>query len=345
MNRAKFIKDFLTSLEIAMKMLILFATTVAVIWPTLLVAWSVRAEAAEDKSPQDLVAQAAQALRQRKFREAAELATQAIEQKPDLADAYLVRGQARGAMGQLKEAIADFTKAIELKPAATIYLIRGNAYSELDEHAKALADFDQALKLDRNARGAYRQRGRANFKAGKVEPSIADFDRYVELEPEHENDLWERGLSRYYAGQFRQAQQSFEDYHKVGPDDTENDLWRMLSQAEVDGLAEAQKVLKTLHAKRGGIFPPMYDLYTGKIEPDEAFLLATAGATNDTERRTQDFYAHLYVGMWYVATRDTAKAIKHMEKAVALRSTDYMWYVARLQLERLKKAGDSKNLR
>jgi len=340
MNRTKFIKDFLTSSETAMKMLMLFATVLAVIFPTILFAWAVRAEAAQDKSPQDLVAQAAQALRQRKFREAAELATQAIEQKPDLAEAYVVRGQARGGMGQLKEAIADFTKAIELKQDATTYLVRGNAYSELDEHAKSLADFDQALKLDPKARGAYRQRGRTNFKAGKVEPSIADFDRYVELEPEHENDLWERGLSRYYAGQFRQAQNSFEDYHKVGPDDTENDLWRMLSQAEADGLAEAQKVLKTLHAKRGGIFPPMYDLYTGKIKPDEAFTRATADAAND--RKSQDFYAHLYVGMWFVAARDKPKSIEHLEQAVALRSTDYMWYVARLQLERLKRAEKSK---
>mgnify|MGYP001563564447 FL=1 len=87
MNRAKFIKDFLTSSEIAMKTLMLFATVVAVILPTVLLAWAVRAEAAQDKLPQDLVAQAAQALRQRKFREAAELATQAVEQKPDLADA------------------------------------------------------------------------------------------------------------------------------------------------------------------------------------------------------------------------------------------------------------------
>ena len=60
----------------------------------------------------------------------------------------------------------------------------------------------------------------------------------------------------------------------------------MLSQAEVDGLADAQKVLKTLHAKRGGVFPPMYDLYTGKIKSDEAFSRATDGASDDDNRRT-----------------------------------------------------------
>ena len=296
-----------------------------------------RSEPVQDKSVDELLGQAEQALKQRRFREAAELATKAIELKPDRAEAYVLRGMAGAGLGKSKEAIADFTRAIELKPEATTFLHRGREHSEANEPAKALADFDRALELDPKARGVYRLRGRELFKAGRVEKSIADFDRFAELEPEHEKDLWERGLSRYYAGQFREAQKSFEDYHKVGADDTENDLWRMLSQVEVDGLAEAQKVLKTLHARRGGIFPPMYDLYTGKIKPDEAFSRAIDGAANDNERKTQMFYAHLYVGMWFVATRDKPKAIEHLEKAVALRSTDYMWYVARVQLERLQK--------
>ena len=41
--------------------------------------------------------------------------------------------------------------------------------------------------------------------------------------------------------------------------------------------------------------------------------------------------------MWFVANRDGEAATRELEKAVELRSTDYMWYVARLQLERLKK--------
>jgi lipoprotein NlpI len=291
----------------------------------------------QEKSPADLIADAKSAMGQRKFREAADLATKAIAAEPDRPEAYIVRGMAVGSMGRLKDSIADFTKAIELKPEVTTYMYRGRMYSELDEHAKSLADFDRAVELDPKARGVHRQRGRELFKMGEIEKSITAFDRYVELEPDRENDLWERGLSRYYAGQFREAQKSFEDYHKVGPDDTENDLWRMLSQAEVDGLTEAQQVLKTLHAKRGGIFPPMYDLYTGKIKPDEAFTRATAEAARENDRNSQNFYANLYVGMWFVATKDKPKAIEHLEKAVALRSTDYMWYVARVQLQRLKK--------
>ncbi len=320
-----------------MKLTILAIGIVSLVWMSLVFATPNNADAAgQDKKPDDLLAQAEQALRLRKFREAMELATKVIEQKPESAEAHLLRGLARGSLGNLREAVGDFTKAIDLKPAATTYLQRGRAYSELDEPAKALADFDQALKLDPKARGVNRQTGRERFKLGKVTESIADFDRFVELEPEHENDLWERGLSRYYASQFRLAQKSFEDYHKVGPDDTENDLWRMLSQAEVDGLAEAQKVLKSLHARRGEIFPAMYDLYTGKIMPDEAFSRAMAVATNENDRKRHTFYAHLYVGMWFVATRDKTNAVEHLEKAVAVRSTDYMWHVGRLQLERLK---------
>jgi lipoprotein NlpI len=286
----------------------------------------------------DALAQAQSALRQRKFREAIDWATKAIEQMPHRPQPYVLRGLARGGLGSLNEAVTDFTKAIELKPDASVFLQRSHCYSELDDHTKAIADIDRALALDPRVGGAYRQRGRENFKMGAIEASIADFDRFVELEPALENELWERGLSRYYAGEFAQAQQSFEDYHKVGPSDIENGLWRMLSQAEIDGLPAAQKDLFKYEPKRRPPFPALHDLYSGRAQPKEILAHATDGAADESDRSTRTFYAHLYVGLWYVVNRDNPNAIDQLEKAVALRSTDYMWYVAHVQLERLKKA-------
>lgn len=289
-----------------------------------------------DKSAEELLEDAQKALLARKPQEAVELATKAIALKKDFADAYRLRGRARQRLEKFDDAIADLTQAIKIQPNAESHVMRGECYSALGRHSDAIADFDKSLALDPKLHVALHHRGRERFKAGEIEKSIADFDRMIELEPRHENECWERGLSRYYAGQFALAQKSFEDYHKVGADDTENDLWRMLSQAEVDGLAEAQKTLTTLNAKRGGVFPVLYDLYTGKTKPEDVLAHATDGATGDAERRERTFYAHLYVGMWFVANRDRPAAITHMEKAVALKSADYMWYVAREQLKRLK---------
>jgi tetratricopeptide (TPR) repeat protein len=285
----------------------------------------------------DVLAQAELALRQRKFREAADLATKAIEQMPDIPNAYLLRAIANRNLGRTRESITDLTKAIELKPEALLYVQRSSVLSELDEYDKAIADIDSALKLAPKLRGAYRQRGREQFKRGDIAASLADFDRFVTLEPEHELDLWERGLTRYYARQFALAQRSFEDYHKFGPTDIENGLWRMISQAEVEGVDKARRDLFKYEPKTRPPFPALYELYSGNLLADDVLQHATDGAADATDRRTRTFYAHLYVGLWYTMNRDTPQAIEQLEKAVALKSTDYMWYVARFHLQQLKK--------
>ncbi len=289
-----------------------------------------------DQTPDELVEQGQRALLQRKFREAAELATKAIEQKPDLPAAFVLRGRARQRLGQLDEAIGDLTQAVKLKPSAEAHLIRGECHSALDRHKNAIADFDRTLELEPRLHAAYHHRGRERFKNGEIEKSIADFDKMIELEPAHENECWERGLSRYYAGQFALAQKSFEDYHKVGPRDIENGLWRMISQAEVAGLPAAQKDLLKYDPKERPPFPLAYDLYAGQSKPEFVIEHALDGATDETDKKTRTFYAHLYVGLWFVASHDRPAATAHLEKAAALRSTDYMWYVAREQLKRLK---------
>jgi lipoprotein NlpI len=288
-------------------------------------------------SADDPLADAESALQQRKFREAADAATKAIEQTPDRPRPYFVRGLAYAGLGRLRDAVADYTKSLERKPDLAVLMQRCRTYSELDENEKAIADIDQALALNPKIPGAYRLRGREQFKLGRVQASIADFDRFVELEPEHEIDLWERGLSRYYDRKFALAQKSFEDYHKFGSTDIENGLWRMISQAEVEGLAAAQKDLLQYEPKRRPPFPDLHDLYSGKTDPDSVLKHATDGASDDADRKTRTFYAELYVGLWYTIKGDKTRAAEHTEKAVALRSTDYMWYVARVHLEWLRK--------
>jgi lipoprotein NlpI len=291
-----------------------------------------------DRSAEELLQDAEKALLARRSQDAVTLATKSLELKKDYADAYRVRGRARQRLSELDEAIADLTQAIKLQPAAETHVMRGECYSALDRHADAIADFDRALALDPKLLVAMHHRGRERFKNGEIKLSIADFDRMIELAPAHENECWERGLSRYYASQFALAQKSFEDYHKVGPDDTENDLWRMLSQAEVDGLAKAQEVLAKLRPRRGGVFPALYKLYTGHAKPDEVLAHAKHDDTDENEKRSPTFYVHLYVGLWYSVNKEREAAIGQLEKAVALRSTDYMWYVAREHLKRLKEA-------
>lgn len=64
-----------------------------------------------------------------------------------IADAYNRRGLAYRLQGLYAEAIADYTKAIELNPHAAVYRNRGRAYLKLGNKMKAKEDYETCEKL------------------------------------------------------------------------------------------------------------------------------------------------------------------------------------------------------
>ena len=62
--------------------------------------------------------------------------------------------------GDLEQAIADFSRAIELEPEnATAYRGRGVAYNESGDPDQALADFERAIELQPDEATTYYSRG------------------------------------------------------------------------------------------------------------------------------------------------------------------------------------------
>jgi tetratricopeptide (TPR) repeat protein len=133
----------------------------------------------------------------------------AIELEPDNAQAHFLRGRAHydyavqvvdEASGQrpenapflpdeavqhLEDAIADYTKAIELDPQHTrAYNNRGNAYISLGETESALRDYDTALELDPDLALTYFNRGLLHYQLGNPEQAIVDLEMYLELVPD-----------------------------------------------------------------------------------------------------------------------------------------------------------------
>lgn len=86
--------------------------------------------------------------------------TKAIELKTDLEEAYNNRGNAYAAQGKFDLAIADFNTAIELKPDnAVAYNNRGEAYREQDNFEQAIADYNKAIKFNPHYAPAYHNLG------------------------------------------------------------------------------------------------------------------------------------------------------------------------------------------
>ena len=74
------------------------------------------------------------------------------------------RGVAYGKTGRLAEALADFDKAIALKPDyPSAYYNRGNTYADREDYDRAISDYTRAIALKPDYREAYYNRAVAWF--------------------------------------------------------------------------------------------------------------------------------------------------------------------------------------
>ena len=94
---------------------------------------------------------------------------------PEHTNAYFIRGNAHRLKNGLNNAIADFTRAIELDPKhADAYFNRGITYRE-SELAKAIEDLTEAIKLKPDDVATYYIfRGLAWLRLGEQEKVESD---------------------------------------------------------------------------------------------------------------------------------------------------------------------------
>ena len=106
--------------------------------------------------------------------------TRAIEggklSRTDLATAYRGRGLAHHRMGDVDKAIADYTRAIKVKPDdAKAYFGRGLGYKANGALDKALADLSKVIELNPEFAPAYEKR--SVIYEGRGQDAEAEADR------------------------------------------------------------------------------------------------------------------------------------------------------------------------
>jgi lipoprotein NlpI len=246
--------------------------------------------------------------------------------------------QVAAKMGKLELAIQLADQAVAKDGKSTrALMLRAMLHETLEHHKEAIADYTKVIELDPKEADAFNQRGGVRFKLGRIKESIDDFDRFLELKPEEMAGHWQRGISYYYAGRFEDGRKQFEAGKKVFADDVENAVWCYLCTAKADGADKARaSLLKITEDKR---IPMMvvYDLFQGKAKPEDVLKAAEEGKPTEKELKQRLFYAHLYLGLWYDAAGDRKKAQEHMAKAAEeFKLKGYMCDVARVHLEMLR---------
>jgi tetratricopeptide (TPR) repeat protein len=144
--------------------------------------------------------------------------SKAIGIKPDDEDAYFWRGLAYYAKGDYDRVIADSSKAIGIEPdGASAYNIRGLAYYDKGDYDRAIADYSKAIGIKPDDAIAYNERGKAYYQKGDYDRAIADQSKAIGIKLDCETAYAWRGVAYYQKGDYDRAIADFKEAVHLDP--------------------------------------------------------------------------------------------------------------------------------
>ncbi|MBC7854902.1 MAG: tetratricopeptide repeat protein, partial [Pirellulaceae bacterium] len=236
-------------------------------------------------------------------KEAAKEEKKNTEAPPTTAADYYNRGMARKLPQEYNEALADFTKAIELDQGfVDAYFSRSSVYasdadSEKRDHVKAIADLSKMLDLEPQRFSARFNRALSYESEQEYDKAIADYSRVFEKDTDFSrsagsSDLY-LAMTYHYRG--RAYQWHKHDYAKAVADFTE--------------ALRLDPKIEMVHYRRGNAYHELKEY--AKAEEDYAIAL-----------KSRPDYPNLLVSIaWQLATcpdarfRDGKKAMELATKA------------------------------
>ena len=179
-----------------------------------------------------------------------------------------------------------------------------------------------AQNLTENARATL-DRAIDDFLAGRVAQSVTGFDRVVALAPEVAPQLWQRGIALYYVGRYDDCRRQFESHRTVNPNDVENPAWHFLCVAKAESPDKARAALLPVGRDLRSPMREIYQMFQGTLDPG---AILAAGSSSPSSQ----FFAELYVGLYYEATGNTAQARTHLQTAASERFREAGGYMHRV---------------
>lgn len=187
--------------------------------------------------------------------------------------------------------------------------------------------------------------GEISFAAGEMDACVAAYDAAIEMDDSIEPRLWQRGLALYYADRFADGVKQFETHQTVNSQDVENAVWHLLCAARVADLETARKKLIPIQQDTRIPMAKIYEMFAGRAKPEDVIKEANKTSKQVKEgsmsHRLQQYYAHLYIGLYQEMLGKEKMCKQSLEKAIAcnpLGNTNFMGQVARVHLELRNKA-------
>lgn len=102
--------------------------------------------------------------------------TRSINLLPTNPEPYFGRGYVYEKTGEYQKALDDYSQAISLNPAdPQAYFVRGLLYDLLSKTREAVQDYSMTISLKPNDADAYYYRGQDQEKLGNTDGAIADY--------------------------------------------------------------------------------------------------------------------------------------------------------------------------
>ncbi len=129
------------------------------------------------------------------------------------------RAQLLARIGDPREAIAEYTKAIDADPHhSEYYLERAALHRRLDQPDQARADYTMAIELSPPYPEPHYNRGELAMESGELDGALDDFDRVIELDPGFVDAYVNRAAVRYQLGDPGAARADIDAGLAIDPD-------------------------------------------------------------------------------------------------------------------------------
>jgi tetratricopeptide (TPR) repeat protein len=209
--------------------------------------------------------------------------TEAIERDPKHALAYGDRGFVYAATGDQEKAQADWAEATRLDPGCPKqYYYRGRFFAGKGRLDLAIGQYDKALQLDGSLARAHAWRGNARAETADVEGAIADYDAAIQLDSNDPLAYSGRARVRAEQGDRDGAMADYAEAIRLRPNDP--DLYRL----------------------RGEGYVKLNQLDEAVADFDQAIRIDPANSRGYSDRAA----AHLKMENYYKAIADCQEALR-----------------------------------
>jgi tetratricopeptide (TPR) repeat protein len=174
-------------------------------------------------------------------------------------DILLSLGKCNATMGNLEEALANFSKVIEMEPEADpyYYFLRGDLYTKLNQKEKARQDFNKIIELDPNFVKPYEQNAQECIEKGDIKGAISIYLSLLKIDPERPEYYLNCGLLYYELNDLEQALELItscvELISNIPESSPRSDAGQEPSSFDI-------KSTQTVYSTRGKIYFEMHDL-------------------------------------------------------------------------------------